>query len=124
MSSNSWLTRLFGIRRQPEAPAEPSPRQRRENLEEELKLKRLERAKRLMESYGDQDYWLTAYTDLLARYRDGGTLAYPISQPTDRRYGQNFPFWFSEQQLSLIRAQARLLTTTNCNAQEIGRAHV
>ena len=98
-------------------PAAPSPRQVRENLEEELKISRLKRAKTLQESYAGSDYWLTAYSDILARYRDGGTLAYPISQPTDRRYGSNFPFWYSEQQLSLIRAQARMLTTMNPNAQ-------
>lgn len=111
----TWYERLFGVRKQPEP--QPTPRQQREDLEEQLKLQRLQRAKKIMESYANQDYWLTAYADVLARYRDGGVLTYPISQPTDRRYGGNFPFWSSEQQLSLLRAQARMVTTMSPNAQ-------
>lgn len=110
----NWWQRLFTPR---QAPAQPSARQQREELEEQIKLKRLARANKLLEAYADQDYWLTAYSDVLARYRDGGVLSYPISQPTDRRYGSNFPFWISEQQLSLVRAQARMVTTMNPNAQ-------
>ena len=62
------------------------------------------------------DFWLGNYVDLLDRFRDGGIFSYPITNPNDRRYGSNYPFWYSEQQLSLIRAQARLVTTTNPNA--------
>ena len=108
----TWFERLFGNR-----PQQQSPRQIRENLEEQIRINHLQRKVKLTESYADSDYWLSSYVDMLARYKDGGQLAYPITQPTDRRYGGNFPFWYSEQQLSLIRAQARLITTMSPNAQ-------
>ena len=97
-------------------PQTPTARQLRENLEEQIRLKHLERAKRFLESGPATDYWLAAYTNVLDRYRDGGVISYPISQPTDRRWGSNFPFWTSEAQLSLIRAQARLVVAMNPNA--------
>lgn len=109
----NWWQRLIGYK----AEQSPTLRQQREELEEQIRLKRLQRAAKLNESYADTDYWLTAYADLLARYKDGFALAYPITQPTDRRWGGNFPFWYSEQQLGLIRAQARLLATMSPNAQ-------
>jgi len=108
----TWFERLFGNR-----PQQQSPRQIRENLEEQIRINHLQRKVKISESYADSDYWLSSYVDMLARYKDGGQLAYPITQPTDRRYGGNFPFWYSEQQLSLIRAQARLITTMSPNAQ-------
>lgn len=101
--------RLFGSR-------QPSVQQQRIELEESLRIKQLQRKQKLMEGYLDQDYWLQGYADLLNRYRDGGQFAYPVSQPTDRRYGSNYPFWYSEQQLSLLRAASRLCTTMNPNA--------
>lgn len=101
--------RLFGSR-------QPSAQQQRVELEESLRIKQLQRKQKLMESYLDQDYWLQGYADLLNRYRDGGPFSYPISQPTDRRYGSNYPFWYSEQQLNLLRAASRLCTTMNPNA--------
>jgi hypothetical protein len=70
----------------------------------------------LRENVLTNDFWMANYVDLLDRFRDGGIFSYPISNPNDRRYGSNFPFWYSEQQLGLIRAQARLVTTTNPNA--------
>lgn len=106
----NWFQRLF---RQQEL----SPRQVRENLEEQIRINHLSKKVKISESYADTDYWLSSYVDLLARYRDGNSLAYPITQPTDRRYGGNFPFWYSEQQLSLIRAQARMVATMSPNAQ-------
>lgn len=114
MSQPTWFQKLFGIK---QAESTPSLSQQRIELEEQIKINRLKKAVRLTESNADTDYWLTAYVDLLARYKDGFALAYPITQPTDRRYGGNFPFWYSEQQLGLIRAQARLLATMNPNAQ-------
>lgn len=71
----------------------------------------------LRESAYNIDFALNSYADLLNRFYDGGVYSYPITNPYDRRYGSNYPFWYSEQQLNLIRAQARLLTTTNPNAQ-------
>lgn len=75
------------------------------------------KSRRLRESNYNIDFNLGGYTDLLNRFTDGGVYAYPITNPKDRLYGSNYPFWYSEQQLNLIRAQARLLTTTNPNAQ-------
>lgn len=92
-----------------------STKQQREELEEQIKLRRLERARKLMEN--SQDFWLSGYGDMLDRYRDGFVGTYPVTQPTDRRYGSNYPFWVSESQLSILRAQARLCVTTNPNAQ-------
>lgn len=63
------------------------------------------------------DFWLNSYVDLLDRYREGLSFAYPITQPTDRRWGNNFPFWANEQQLGMLRAQARLIWTLNPNAR-------
>lgn len=106
----NWFQRLF-------SKPELSPRQVRENLEEQIRINHLSKKVKISESYADTDYWLSSYVDLLARYKDGGALAYPITQPSDRRYGGNFPFWYSEQQLSLIRAQARMVVTMSPNAQ-------
>ncbi len=71
----------------------------------------------LRENVLTNDFWLSSYIDLLDRFRDGGVYSYPISNPQDRIYGSNYPFWYSEQQLGLFRAQARLVATTNPNAQ-------
>lgn len=107
------------------------------DLEDRVKKWRAERATRVMEiaesiragnlPYQPQsvnlketsynDFWLTSYVDQLDRYREGLAFAYPLTQPTDRRWGNNFPFWTNEQQLSLFRAQARVLMMMNPNAQ-------
>src|SRR6266404_1647109 len=88
-------------------------REQKRLIKAQLELHQLQQARRVLEASTNADYWLSSYVDLLDRYRDGGRLAYPISQPTDRRYGQNYPFWNTETQLSLLRAQARLLCTMN-----------
>jgi hypothetical protein len=85
-------------------------------IKAQLELHQLQRARRVLEASTNADYWLSSYVDLLDRYRDGDRLGYPISQPTDRRYGQNWPFWNTETQLSLFRAQARYLCSTNSYA--------
>ena len=116
--SQSWWSRFFGTKQNAnETKNEKSLEEQRKDLEETIRINRLRKAAKLTESYADTDYWLTAYADLLARYKDGFALAYPITQPTDRRYGGNFPFWYSEQQLGLIRAQARMVATMSPNAQ-------
>jgi hypothetical protein len=94
----------------------PSAKQQRENLEEEIKLAKLQRKAKLMEA-GGQDFWMSNYSDLLGRYSDGYLNQYPMTQPADRRYGSNFPFWVNETQLSMLRAQARFVVTTSPNAQ-------
>ncbi|HLN30408.1 MAG TPA: phage portal protein [Gemmataceae bacterium] len=88
-------------------------REQKRLIRAKLELHQLKNAERVLEASANWDYWLSSYVDLLDRYRDGGRLAYPIGQPTDRRYGQNWPFWNTETQLSLLRAQARLLCTMN-----------
>lgn len=98
-------------------PAAPSPRETLESMIAAHQLKKLEKAKMFLEAQSPADYWINAYSDVLDRYRDGGTGNYPISSPADRRYGVNFPFWTSEQQLGLLRAQARLCHTVSSNAQ-------
>lgn len=101
--------RLLGTKRR-------SVTDERIELEESIKLQKLKQQKKLMEGYLSQDYWLQGYADLLNRYRDGGQFSYPVSQPTDRSNGSNYPFWYSEQQLALLRAASRLCTTMNPNA--------
>ena len=78
-------------------------REQKRLIRAKLELHQLKNAERVLEASANWDYWLSSYVDLLDRYRDGGRLAYPISQPTDRRYGQNWPFWNTETQLSLLR---------------------
>lgn len=63
------------------------------------------------------DYWLSAYSEMLNRFSENGVLSYPVSNPTDRRYGHNYPFWYSEVTHGVWRARARLLVTTSANAQ-------
>jgi hypothetical protein len=91
-------------------------REQKRLIKAQLELHQLQRARRVLEASTNADYWLSSYVDLLDRYRDGDRLGYPISQPTDRRYGQNWPFWSTETQLSLFRAQARYLCSTNSYA--------
>src|SRR5258708_11820895 len=80
-------------------------REQRRLIQAQLELRQLEGAHQILEAISNPDYYLTAYSDLLDRYRDGGRMAYPLTQPTDRRYGQNYPFWNTETDLSLLRAQ-------------------
>jgi hypothetical protein len=96
-------------------------REQKRLIRAQLELHQLKAAERALRSakiveaaWGD--WWLNDYVDGLDRYRDGDRLAYPITQPTDRRYGINWPFWSDEQQLSILRAAARLLCTTNSYA--------
>lgn len=84
-----------------------------EEIHDKFRLTALTRAQKLMEMQNASDFWLTSYVDILDRYRDGGQVVYPISNPNDRRAGSNFPFWMSESQLSIIRASSRLIVTMN-----------
>ena len=98
------------------APVAKSLREQREEIEEGMKLRAVQRRAKLTEGYVNSDYWLSGYSDMLSRFADGNNANYPIAQPTDRRYGSNYPFWYSESQLSMIRAQARICVTMNPNA--------
>jgi len=95
----------------------PSIKQQREDLLESIKFQRLQKTERRLKESLAFDPWLNTYNQMLDRSRDGIVGQYPISQPTDRRYGSNFPFWVSEAQLSILRAAARYCVTTNANAQ-------
>ena len=105
----NWWQKVFGQK-------PPTATEQLMEMQNALKMRQVEKAKKLLENTPVSDYWLNAYTDILDRYRDGGIVSYPISQPTDRRWGSNFPFWTSEAQLSLIRAQSRLCVAMNPNA--------
>ena len=106
----NWWQSLIGGKRQ------PTSKQQIEQLEESIRVKQLQQAKSIMENSTGMDYWLSSYVDLLDRYRDGNTLAYPVANATDRQFGSNYPFWVSEQQLAMIRAQARVIAYMNPNA--------
>jgi hypothetical protein len=90
-----------------------STKKQLEAIREEFQLKALQRAQKLMEVQSASDFWLTSYVDVLDRYRDGNTVVYPLSNPSDRRSGSNFPFWTSESQLAIIRASSRLIVGMN-----------
>ena len=92
-------------------------KEKRELLQEQIKLDKVKKKQSLIETSLGQDYFLSNYTDMLSRQTDGYISAYPATQPTDRRYGSNFPFWVSEMQLSMLRASARFCVTTSPNAQ-------
>src|SRR5262249_8001394 len=94
-------------------PSLKEVREQRRQIQAQLELRQLEGARQILEAISNPDYFLVAYGDLLDRYRDGGRMTYPLTQPTDRRYGQNYPFWNTETDLSILRAQARLLLTMN-----------
>lgn len=106
--------RWWKIWNRPETAA--SIKEQRELLVEQIKLDKLKTTRKLSENY-TPDYWLNNYSDILNRYQDQSLGNYPISQPTDRQYGSNFPFWVSESQLAIIRAAARYVVTTSPNAQ-------
>lgn len=110
MSNQRW----WSIFKMPETAA--SVREKRELLQEQLKLDKVKKTRKLAENYSP-DYSLASYSELLTRYQDQSLGNYPISQSTDRQYGNNFPFWVSESQLSIIRASARYIVTTSPNAQ-------
>ena len=75
----NWWQRIFG--NTSSTSQQPSSREQREELEEQLKLKRLQRASKIMEAYTG-DYWLNGYADILARYQDGGIhLLYNFFRP-------------------------------------------
>lgn len=95
--------------------SKPNFAKQRAELEDKLKVKMLERAERMLEGMGT-DFWLTNYSNTLDRYRDGVGNVYPITQPSDRRYGSNFPFWVSESELALIRASSRMIVAMNPSA--------
>ena len=95
----------------------PSPAtQQMAQLEEQFKLRAVQRAQKLLEMQSATDFWLTSYVDVLDRYREGNQVIYPLSNPQDRRAGSNFPFWTSESQLAIIRASSRLMVTMNPSA--------
>jgi len=71
----------------------------------------------LTESVNNTDYALTAYADLINRFTDSGIAPYPLTSIADRRWGHNWPFWRSENELAIWRARGRLLCGMSANAQ-------
>ena len=70
----------------------------------------------LLEDSSASDLWMTAYLNVLDQMREFGDQPYYVSSYNDRQYGRNFPFFISEQQLAIIRAQSRLVCTRNSYA--------
>lgn len=83
----------------------------------EIELKHLDRAKRIMES---RDVWdhFDYHSPLLRmadRFKEGaGDLFHQFSLASDRKHGDNWPFWRTWQEHSQLRAQARLVTMLTC----------
>lgn len=79
---------------------------------ERIKGKRLERARRLLESSYD---WVTPYTNMLDQQRREPSLAGP-AQAWHRKRGRNYPIFQNETELGVYRAAARVLCATNSYA--------
>jgi hypothetical protein len=83
-------------------------RQKADRLEHGPPVRR--RGRPLAESWGwDSSWWASGVMDILGRFdRDG---LWPVGPTTlsDRRYGADWPFFRSEQDLNFIRQPARIL---------------
>lgn len=90
-------------------------RRQRLLLEEKMRIKNLERSKRIMEAFYVDD-WINQYVQLYDRYRDNNYLATPTSTINDRLYGRNYPMFQNEQELGLLRGPSRVLCATNTYA--------
>jgi hypothetical protein len=114
----------MGIGELVKAP-EPNPAvRRRQELRESIRTKRLEireiqtkRALRELKESSSLDIdWVSPWVDMLNRMQDDGGGWLPISSPSSRRQGSNFPLWQSEQQHGLIRDMSRIVAQTNNHA--------
>src|SRR5271166_2435174 len=76
-------------------------RARVELAEAKIHGRRLERQAKLLESIGGfAEYdWVSAYSDLLSRFRNEPT-AFQPSTLYDRRYGRDYPMFQTEQELA------------------------
>lgn len=73
--------------------------------------------KRLEESIAfDTSGWMGPWSDLLNRVQGDQQNWLPISSPSSRRNGSNFPFFQNEPQLALLRDIARIVVGTNNHA--------
>lgn len=75
----------------------------------------LKRRARILEGVNDVN-WVTAYSDMLDRFRTPDNRAFQVSTVNDRRYGRNYPMFQTEAELGLLRMQARILCNTNSYA--------
>lgn len=86
-------------------------------VESKIKLHRLKRAEKLLENlslFGD-DF---GGSDLWDRLRDkDGSRWVPLSVPSDRRHGGNWPFWRTIIELGELRQKSRVLCRTNSYAK-------
>lgn len=83
-----------------------------ELLAEQMRYRRLHRAKERMEASLD---WVTPYIDLVDRFRRDPAFAGPAGAWM-RRYGRDYPIYQTEQELGTYRAGARVLLSTNSYA--------
>lgn len=69
----------------------------------------------LLEAYQPQS-WFPAYADYLDRLTHREPVYSPATARWQRRIGQNYPIFQSEQELALLRAPSRLLAASNSYA--------
>jgi len=111
------------------ATAAPQPRPPLTELREEYQRARLAektaRAKmsaRMAESMWQDDRDAFGGSDTFIRARvDGGAGWVPISVPSDRKHGAQWPLWRTEQELDRIRQAGRLLIGVNSFAKGLIR---
>lgn len=102
------------IPKQPPTPAEI--KEQRKQLRARI---RLAQDKQLLESlwpwddFGGNDLWDRARP---SQNDDGGDRYVPISYPTDRRHGANWPLWRTQQELDWLRQESRIRAATNSYA--------
>jgi hypothetical protein len=112
----------------PKPTAKPTAKARKLARElHEMQLEaRVMRAKaglrRLKESAAFDYDWVGPWQALLQQ-RDGDPGWLPIGSSSARRHGTNFPFYQTEQQLSLLRDLSRIVVGTNNNAAGILRGY-
>ena len=94
-------------------------RRQRRLLQEQLQLRLLQRQEELLESldtWSQSDWW--SRSDPWDRTGEMSILTRgSISIPSDRRHGDNWPIFRTEQELNRIRQDARILLATNGYAQ-------
>lgn len=86
-------------------------RRQKRILETQAQISAITRQQNLLESVNYSNEWVSVWNDRLAELRDE-----PFGFSTrrgDRRDGENWPLFRSEQQLDIIRMQARILCATN-----------
>lgn len=121
-------THVNGTHVNPPQPPAPLPkslkevRAERRLLEANIELQRLQAAQRLMESslsslYGNQWGSFVDPRDALRGDEDYRPAYSPMSLPTDRSGGRNWPLFRTLEELSRLRQSSRVLCETNSQAK-------